>query len=116
MALPLTLRGGERQHRSIPYVNSDSPGEVKCWPSQPAGPTLTVNFNAWTRSFWHFGCYFQGMAEKRSLPQPAEELKDIGEILNCAKTDTNHLHDEIESMLGELRSITGGKPDSSKAA
>ncbi|HXS98835.1 MAG TPA: hypothetical protein VN736_29770 [Candidatus Limnocylindrales bacterium] len=56
------------------------------------------------------------MAEKRSLPQPAEELKDIGEILNCAKTDTNHLHDEIESMLDELRSITGGRPNSSKAA
>jgi hypothetical protein len=55
------------------------------------------------------------VADLLSIPKlPGEELKDIADLLEKSGAETDHVHREIESMLDELRSLTGGK--SPKAA
>jgi hypothetical protein len=45
-----------------------------------------------------------------STSTPIDELKDITESLKKARTETTHVRSEIESMLDELRTLTGREP------
>lgn len=61
---------------------------------------------------WRFTCLPGDVAETCSSPHgnPVDELKDIGKVLEWAKSETTHVQSEIETILDELRSITGRGP------